>query len=260
MHERAVRAVLDRAAHEQAHPSQGTPTARREAQRGGVQVDGDALSPKERQVIDGMGALLKHRGHGVEFIEATLAEVENRMRRQRVHVGELIEHGAAPYKGDPSKDPSYYVTLKTAAGLETIWGKQLGEAIQQGAVKPGDQVVLVNTGKRAVEVSEQALDKDGQSAVRRKTAALNEWAVRPIVRLSTLERADVARRAGAEPALQVYDPKAQRRPEPNSRTQGNRASGRFAQRFEEQLKPQRPDVHRDHIRRPPFDRDGTPQR
>jgi hypothetical protein len=260
MHERAVRAVLDRAANEQAHPSQGTPTARREAQRGGVQVDGDALSPKERKVIDGMGALLKHRGHGVDFIEATLAEVENRMRRQRVHVGELLEHGVAPYRGDASKDPSYYVTLKTAVGLETVWGKQLGEAIQQGAVKQGDQVVLVNTGTRPVDVSEQALDKGGQSAVRRKTAALNEWAVRPIDRLSTLERADVARQAGAEPALQVYDPKAQRRAEPNPRAQGGRALGRLAQRSDEQPRPQRPDVHRDHTRRPPFDRDGTPQR
>jgi len=216
--EQRIRAVLDGAArHEPAHGDQAprpgstaTPSpmgAHRNPPT--VHVDGDALSPKERKVMQGLGELLKGRGYGPEFVDATLAEVENRMRRQRVHVGELIEHGGAPYRGDQSKDMSYYVTLKTAAGVETVWGKRLGAAIQEGNVKQGDQIVLINTGRQPVDVTERARGDDGQVTARRKPAERNEWAARPIDRLSSIERDDADRRAGQQPALQVVDPNAQ---------------------------------------------------
>lgn len=172
------------------------------------QHDGDALTAKERKVMDGMGALLKDRGYGPEFVAATLAEVENRMRRQRVHLGELLEHGAAPYRGDSTRDMSYFVTLRSAAGIETVWGKELGEALRDGGVRAGDQIVLLNTGKRAVDVPDRTPGIDGQVTGRRRTAERNEWAARPIDRLSTLECEDLARRVGAEPSLQVFDLRA----------------------------------------------------
>jgi len=133
---------------------------------------------------------------------------------------------------------SYYVTLKTATGVETVWGKRLGSAIQDGNVKEGDQIVLINTGKKAVDVTERGVGEDGQVTARRKPAALNEWAARPIDRLTSFEREDVNRRAVLQPVLQVYDPKAERQvshtpPERDRVSSERQALGRHADRSPE---------------------------
>ena len=208
--------------------------AERNVERG-RDIDGDSLTPKEKTAMDAMHAVLKAKGYGPEFVAATLTQLEEKIRGQRVHMGELLAHGAAPYKNDKDKEASYYVTLKTQRGTETIWGKHLGEAIAAGQLKVGDQAVLINTGKKKVEVDERAKDGAGRAVVRKKDAILNEWTAQPIDRLAAKDRAELhGRQRRGEPVLQVFDQRAERtrqdarrEQEPRDRVQSQtRDSGR----------------------------------
>lgn len=165
-------------------------------------VDGDKLTEREAKTLEGLTALMKQKGFDSEFVSATTVELERRMRSQRVHVGELVNHGEARYKNDEKKDMSYFVTLRTAEGEQTVWGKRLGEAITEGRVQIGDQIVLTNTGKKAVTVQERAQDETGRPIVRDKDSHLNAWTAQALVRSADRETAEPKRR---EPTLMVYD-------------------------------------------------------
>ena len=206
--ERRVRTLLDGAGrHEPAHD------VKPENQRAkGVHVDGDALTLKEQTTLGGIKEFLEKQSYPKEFIAASMNEVESRMRSQRVHVGVVVNHGEDHYKGDKKNDMSYYVTLKTATGLETVWGKQIGEALQKGDVKQGDHIVLANVGKQPVSVLEQGKGENGQVVKQWKGAQKNEWTAQPIDRLNFKDREGIQAKAAAraEPTLQVYDSKAAR--------------------------------------------------
>jgi len=165
-------------------------------------VDGDKLTDREAKTLEGLTALMRQKGFDPEFVNATTQQLELRMRSQRVHVGELVAHGSAPYKNDDKKDMSYFVTLKTAAGEQTVWGKRLGEAISEGKVQIGDQIVLTNTGKKQVTVQERGQDDAGRPVVRDKDSHLNAWTAQSLVRAVDREGIDLKRR---EPTLMVYD-------------------------------------------------------
>jgi putative DNA primase/helicase len=165
-------------------------------------VDGDKLTEREAKTLEGLTALMKQKGFDSEFVNATTVELERRMRSQRVHVGELVGHGEARYKNDEKKDMSYFVTLRTAEGEQTVWGKRLGEAITEGKVQIGDQIVLTNTGKKAVTVQERAQDEAGRPIVRDKDSHLNAWTAQALVRSADRDPAEPKRR---EPTLMVYD-------------------------------------------------------
>jgi Large polyvalent protein-associated domain 7 len=165
-------------------------------------VDGDKLTERESKTLEGLAALMRQKGFDPEFVNATTQQLESRMRSQRVHVGELTAHGPAPYKNDEKKDMSYFVTLKTAAGEQTVWGKRLGEAISEGKVQVGDQIVLTNTGKKPVTVEERGQDDAGRPLVRDKDTQLNAWTAQSLVPAIEREGGEPKRR---EPTLMVYD-------------------------------------------------------
>lgn len=48
-----------------------------------------------------------------------------RGRRGEVITGRLQEHGKANYQFQPDGSPSYYLTLLTSRGPETLWGTDL---------------------------------------------------------------------------------------------------------------------------------------
>lgn len=149
---------------------------------------------------------------GEKFTQAALKELEAKLRGERVYVGEIVDHGKAPYKFDKENDESYYVTLKTRAGEQVIWGKGLAEAMQDRKV--GEQIVLQNVGKRDVTVQERVKDEQGQVVgMRPKESQLNAWKAEPLSRFSEKARDDFANRSAArQPSLGVYDAKAPRAP------------------------------------------------
>src|SRR5277367_2505096 len=62
----------------------------------------------------------------------------------RVHLGRLIDHGAANYQHDPRADLSYFVKIETPEGERTLWGKDLERALAQSLshAKPGSEVIV----------------------------------------------------------------------------------------------------------------------
>jgi hypothetical protein len=59
-----------------------------------------------------------------------------RGRRGEVITGRLQEHGKANYQFQPDGSPSYYLTLLTSRGPETLWGTDLERAIARSESQP----------------------------------------------------------------------------------------------------------------------------
>lgn len=109
--------------------------------------------------------------------------------RGEVPTVELIEHGVAPYRFDDEKSPSYYATVRDAAGKErTLWGVGLESALGESGAQIGDQITLTVSGSTDVEVNGVPAHK-------------NHWAVtRPALELEREQRADAVLAAGLEQA------------------------------------------------------------
>jgi hypothetical protein len=197
-------------------------------------IDGDALSPEQKTVLVNSRAFLnsKDMGFGPEVTEATIRELESRLRGERLYVGEVIAHGPAPYKHDEKNDPSYFVVLKTPAGEQVVWGKGLAQAMEDQKI--GHQIVLQNVGKQPVTVTARVLDAQGNVvATQPKQSQLNTWKAEALSRYSEKGRSvpEPARTTPKEPAYKVYDPKAQRQTSPNQRnTAPEKETGREPQR------------------------------
>lgn len=74
-------------------------------------------------------------------------------------VGELLEHGSAPYKHDEKNESSYFVALQTEAGPRTLWGIGLQEVMQGKDFAQGDTIKLKDEGKQPVTI--QKWQEDG---------------------------------------------------------------------------------------------------
>jgi len=59
-----------------------------------------------------------------------------RPAKDRLYVGQLIEHGRSTHEFHPRGLPSYYVKLKTENGVQTLWGKGLERAFSESKTKP----------------------------------------------------------------------------------------------------------------------------
>lgn len=94
---------------------------------------------------------------------------ERQNTARRGLAGELVAHGSAPYQHKPGARANYYVTVKTAQGEKTIWGKELSGAMADSGARLGEQVRVTHEGKEAVEVT----TRDGQGV----TTHRNRWAV-----------------------------------------------------------------------------------
>ena len=175
-------------------------------------IDGDAMTAHEKTVLDNSRAILDSKALGDSFTQAALRELESKLRGERVYVGEIVDHGRAPYQFDKDNDDSYFVTLKTRAGEQVIWGKGLAEAMQERSA--GEQVVLQNIGKRDVIVQERVRDAQGQVvSMRPKESHLNAWKSEPLSQFSEQARTDFSNRSATrQPSLGVYDAKAPRPP------------------------------------------------
>jgi hypothetical protein len=179
-------------------------TAARISRQSGVHINGDDLSPSEKTGMTRAKAILDSKAMSPEFSAATLKELEKKVRGERVFIGEVVDHGKAPYVFKKENDESYFITLKTQTGEQTVWGKGIEQALAKGEVKNGEQIVLRNPGQDPVTVKEKLFNEQGQlTGTRDKEAILNKWTAEPLSRHN--EQARVAANIPAPESIAVKE-------------------------------------------------------
>lgn len=95
-----------------------------------------------------------------------------------VHSGKLVAHGAAPYQHKPENGESYYADIEEPSGhVKTVWGKQIGQAMEDCGANAGDHLELRNKGKTPVEIDVPKFNTEGdRTGFRKETRMRNEWA------------------------------------------------------------------------------------
>jgi hypothetical protein len=85
-------------------------------------------------------------------------------RTEELIVGNLLDHGGAPYRFNPREAISYFVRIETTQGRRTIWGKDLERALQQSATRPsaGDEIGARRLGSEKVTGTHRERDAEGQ--------------------------------------------------------------------------------------------------
>lgn len=192
------------------------------------------LSAQQAVAVEAVKAVMRERGDSEKAINMAAEVAAERFQTSRVFVGEVLAHGTAPFENSPKNQSSYYVKMATSAGEKIVWGVDLNRALQEGGVKPGDQIALAYQGRRHVQVS--VPDRDGQvPAVGAKEVAVyrNVWDVRQLdaVRDEAKERlAQVEHRGNRQPVVKLYDrdapraePRLERSREPTRRNERSRA-------------------------------------
>ncbi len=119
------------------------------------------------------------------------AEPEGQERQR--YVGELVEHGGAPYQHNPARSDSYYVVYRDAAGADhVVWGVDLERAISEAGAITGERVTLENLGRRWVTVNVPVLDATGKViGEEEKEVYRNTWQVDVTGRERTQSAVDV---------------------------------------------------------------------
>ena len=169
------------------------------------------ISPQQRTAIDALQGLLKDRGDSPQQIAAVVAEANKRFLQTRAYVGRLVEHGRAPYHFDDKNGLSYYARLESQDGKQkVVWGVDLERAIRSGGVKPGDDIVVADQGrKEVVSVTVNEHDAGGQVNGQRMVMGQRvAWATQKVDELRDAARIAVERmadRTAKQPVVKVYD-------------------------------------------------------
>ncbi len=110
-----------------------------------------------------------------------------RQARETVRVGQLLDHGPAPYQHDRENSDSYYAVVLNRTGKERIvWGVDLERAIEESSANIGDTVSLESLGKRWVTVEIPVRDAAGKVVdVEEKEVYRNTWQVDVLERTKT---------------------------------------------------------------------------
>jgi Ti-type conjugative transfer relaxase TraA len=109
------------------------------------------------------------------------------------HVGQLVEHGAAPYEHNRENKDSYFVTLKDAKGeRRTTWGVDLERAMREARVAIGATIGLRHEGSEMVRLP------DGTEAQR------NAWSVQDASALAYGRLEDRLSRSGVKETTLDY--------------------------------------------------------
>lgn len=154
--------------------------------------------------ITSLKKLLSDRNNDAEFVAAGMQVAGEYIKNDRVHVGALVKFGAAPYLHDPENTGSFYITLREANGREdTVWGKELQEALQASGVEVGGEFMLAHQGTKQVTVKVKERDSSGAPTGNMvdAPATRNSWAAMSLEEIlgATLERIE-ARGLEQEPA------------------------------------------------------------
>jgi hypothetical protein len=155
----------------------------RERDEGRDSPSTQSTAPSERPIMPPTVAEAAVRGDIIQSARAP----------DRVHIGRLIDHGAANYQHDARADLSYFVKLDTPDGERTLWGKDLERAVAQSLsqAKPGHEVTVRQLGAKPVTVIRPVRDEEGRIIERTQVQThLNRWSVERTDFLQ--ERAQVA--------------------------------------------------------------------
>lgn len=107
-----------------------------------------------------------------------------------IYKGQILGHGAAPYKNEPKNKDSYFVKLLTDQGEKVIWGVDLKRAMNKNPVQKGDRVTLEFKGNKEVTVDQKKYDQQGNFLGTETIAThRNEWEFQKI---SSQEKASTA--------------------------------------------------------------------
>lgn len=139
-------------------------------------------------------------------LNTTLASLNELINQPRAYVGEILEHGPAPYKFNPEeKLSSYFVKLKTDHGIETVWGVDIGRALAQSAPRSGETVILVHQGSEPALIKVDVKNQEGQVIGQEEvTTKRNAWFARSLAELHEEAQAGVLIKTNSEqpsPAL-----------------------------------------------------------
>ena len=115
--------------------------------------------------------------------------------RQR-YMGELVEHGNAPYQHNPARSDSHYVVYRDTGGADhVVWGVDLERAVAESGARTGQQVMLENLGRRLVSVVVPVLDATGNViGEEEKEVYRNTWQVDVITQEPTHSRPGATRK------------------------------------------------------------------
>lgn len=148
------------------------------------------MPDQHRRAIGALRDIFKQRGDSSDLVERALDAAAKSMINERVYVGRVIEHGAAPYDHNPENNDNYYVMLETPSGEQTVWGVDLATRAEEGLLNNGEDVVLAFQGKKPVTVQTPELDERGKRTGRMKeiTTHRNTWDVLEAGKLIDLAR------------------------------------------------------------------------
>jgi hypothetical protein len=148
--------------------SQAVPPARRDAHQ---QPDARAVAPASPAPAE------LSRTAPASETGPRVAEPEGQERQR--YMGELVEHGGAPYQDNPARSDSYYVVYRDTGGADhVVWGVDLERAVADSGALAGQQVMLENLGRRLVTVTVPVLDATGNViGEEEKEVYRNTWQV-----------------------------------------------------------------------------------
>ncbi len=121
-----------------------------------------------------------------QAMEKTLGKLYDQVQSPRVYLGQLIEHGPAPYKFDPKEQSSYFVKLQTKTGLQTVWGVDLPRALAEMLPDEhngiGQDILLAFQGIKKVQALVPQKDAAGLPAGETwETVDRNTWFAQPVM-------------------------------------------------------------------------------
>lgn len=135
--------------------------------------------PPHLQAMEQLQRFLRQRGDSESAVAMTMQLAGDQLARHRTHFGRLLEHGAACYQFDRHNDLSYFVTLETPGGRQTIWGLDLERALRDSGAAIGDGIVLSQRGGRPPHVTGLERDHSGKPTGKRQAigAERHHWEV-----------------------------------------------------------------------------------
>ena len=176
------------------------------------------LTKQQRVALATLRAILAERGDSATAIAMTAELAAKRFMKQRVYVGRMLDHGAAPYENREDEAPNYFVKLKTANGDRTIWGVDLERGIADGRLQRGDDLVLIHLGRKPVTVATRERDESGAYTGRQVEAVVNRntWEVGKLDKLrDAVQRRAIEAERYAEfnqPVVRIYETQTRAKP------------------------------------------------
>ncbi|HNP82751.1 MAG TPA: hypothetical protein PKN47_14920 [Nitrospira sp.] len=177
------------------------------------------LRPGQQVAVTTLEAILRARGDSPTMIAAAVEEARARLLGERVIVGTVVDHGIDHYNHDVQNAKSYVVKVATDRGEREIWGVDMSRAFDQGKVRKGDAVALVQQSHERVTVPVPLRDESDTSiGAASQPATRKRWEVIKLDSLGIGEQhqlKEAARASTQEPVVPRFDhmaPRADRTP------------------------------------------------